>query len=164
MIYIVVLLFSSLSWADAIEMPSEDCPAGATGTASHAGAWCTPNSCETVSDCEGGDSCIEYPLCVEESEIPCGGMAMDTSCFVTKREAFGPCNDDGSCAQGTCETELVCVNEDAVGSPSKEEGCSGCATGSQNSGLGLLFITALVLLRRTTRISDGQQNSVDKNA
>ena len=142
----MILIFSfvlSTAMADAIEMPSDDCPNGSYGYASHAGAWCQAGTCEATSECEQGQTCEEYSLCVEETEVPCGGMAQDTSCFVTKLEAFGPCNDDGSCDRGSCETAKRCVypaSED-TGAVSKNESCGRCSTTPSNTGLGLLLLT-----------------------
>jgi hypothetical protein len=157
----LVMIFSSLAFADAVEMPPPECPVGSYGTSSHAGSWCQASTCESTSDCEAGENCQEHSLCIEESEVPCGGgwNPPDTAeeCLVTKLEAFGPCNSDGSCDQGTCITDMRCVDPDELnsegdsGSP-KEDSCGGCSTGSSRTVMGLSFLVlAGVLISRKQR-------------
>jgi hypothetical protein len=154
MFYAIALL-TSIASADVVMEPPE-CPTGAYGKSSHAGAWCAPDSCESNDDCETGEACQEYSMCIEESEIPCGGMDIDTAeeCTITKTEVFGPCNPGDSCDQGTCMTELVCINPDELesdgdsGEP-KEDSCGGCSTGTGSLvGVSVLLVAGILLGRR----------------
>ena len=157
MISLLFFWFTSLSWADAIDIPLTNCPAGSKLTSSHAGTWCEPQICEVrTSTCKASEICSEYALCVTETQIPCGGRAYnDPNCFVTKKEAFGPCDTDETCQQGSCETALRCTpkpekqktkNNTQTKNPTSS--CAGCNTSPPITAMGLILLFPFVFVRR----------------
>ena len=78
---LVFSLFFSVAMADAIEMFPDECPNGSGPYNSHAGSWCQASTCESTSECEDGDTCEEYALCVTESEVPCDSCDWGCECL-----------------------------------------------------------------------------------
>jgi MYXO-CTERM domain-containing protein len=153
---ILAALLSLPAHADVVNPPPEDCPSGAVGTAGHGGEWCTPDPC-VDGQCALGTTCETTGLCVLEEERPCGGQSSGTPCTFVYREAFGPCDDDGACDEGTCVTDEYCVDEagedtadgdtDTPTSPDEGSGCS-CSTGAGASMVFLLGLLPLLWIRR----------------
>lgn len=136
------LLLSMRAHADAISPPPEDCPSGSIGTASHVGQWCTPHLC-AEQPC-GDRTCETTGLCVLEEERDCGGQT-GSPCTFTYREAFGPCELDTDCTEGTCVTDDYCVE------PAKADTGCGCSSAGGASMVFLLGLLPLAGARRRQR-------------
>jgi len=136
----MIWLLSTLAFADAIPMEPE-CPTGARGVSSHAGAWC---------DLVDAEAC----LCVVEDEVACGGRRpIDAEpCTISRKKVTGECGPDGACAEGTCAKAEACATATPEPEPEAEpkaeapkdedEGCSHVPL-SGLAGLALLGLAAL---------------------
>ena len=142
-----LLLVASLAWADAVDMPPDNCPTGAEGTSSHSGTWCIPTECSSDDECSDTPcSEQEIGLCVEtEEDVSCGGWMPDTGepCTFTRRTAHGTCTEQSDCAVGTCEFDRRCANSIA----SRCAGCSSSPSGWAGALLGGLITLIAVRLR-----------------
>ena len=150
----LLLIFSAVASADAVELEPENCPSGSYGTSSHAGAWCQEHTCDVESDCPEGFSCESTFVCVDVYETSCGGDRIDTGpCSVTVREVLGACQSDDDCSRGSCVTDLHCVDPGAeIDSDEFNGDCSGCSQGGLAGGLAsVLGVLGFALLSRRRR-------------
>ena len=128
---ILLLIFSSLVFADAIGIPNDkDCPAGSRLYASHEGVWCVLTVCESDDDCYEGEFCQSVALCVSE------GKVVD-SC------------DENICSVGECMTDNRCVTQDGSTNMQTTSGCAGCSS-TKFSGLFSIFIFGVIAFFRQT--------------
>ncbi len=105
LLLILVVLVPALARADVIGPPPSRCPAGSVGDSSHAGSNCSPTTCGSNGDCEGGHVCVEQGLCVQTWDGWSHGHNFQVDHAVTT------CSDDGGCPpDATCETEKRCVS------------------------------------------------------
>lgn len=148
----LVLLLSALAWADAIDMPPDDCPNGSQGSSSHCGTFCFPTVCDPAAppstvgqpssslQCGEGESCeAQVGLCVEKSTGPatCGRMpeGIDNP-QVERHDAKGTCSSNSDCESGQeCLIAARCVKPSRLGAI-----CPFAA--SVPLGLGLLGLAA----------------------
>jgi len=138
-VLLATLILSMPARADVVGPAPEDCPSGWSGTANHNGGWCVPRTCDEQA-CELGTTCETVRRCVVEEDRPCAGHAAGAPCTLVHREAFGPCETDTDCDQGTCVTGRYCVE------PAKAGGCCNRSKGA--SMVFLLGLLPLVLRRR----------------
>jgi len=90
--------------ADVVGPPPERCPPGSVGDTSHAGPTCTPITCTSALDCELGDVCVDFGLCVEMVDGWSHGYQFQME------HALTTCDEGGLCPPGaTCETARRCV-------------------------------------------------------
>ena len=148
----IIFLLSSFAWADAINIPENpNCPPGSSLHTSHAGTWCQATTCTDDSECSNGLSCIGVSLCVESSEVPCGGMVPDSgACTVEKDEALGTCESQSDCSSGECETAMRCADPEALENSKEDEADSGCSVIQQSTTAGVLLsvLTLMAFGRR----------------
>lgn len=132
--------------ADVAMPPPTDCPAGSAGDSCHAGPFCAPRSCahRDFGECPSGSRCQPVALCVIEEG--CGGRLVPGEPVDKWPKVVGLCDDEGGCAQGTCQRPYGCVAEES----------SGCAVSDRATprtglvGLALLFVLGLVAISRQT--------------
>jgi MYXO-CTERM domain-containing protein len=142
--WLAALWMAGLALADVVNPPPEDCPSGAIGQSGHIGEWCAPHVC-AERPCADDQTCETTGLCVVEEEVDCGGMTdPNNPCTFLKREAFGACEVDADCDQGTCITDDYCVDEGKVGGGD----LCGCSSTGGASFVVLLALLPLGLRRR----------------
>ena len=163
------LLGTSLAWADVVNPPPEDCPAGTQGSTCHGGPHCAPVDCGAAG-CKDGLECREVKYCA--GVVNCAGMLMpdeDPSQYDTDA-IYTTCDADESCDMGTCQAFKVCIEPavvptddtattpddtgpvaDAAPAAEKETDAGGAVTGTkddENDGCntGVVFGTLASLL------------------
>ncbi len=99
----LILLVTSLAWADAIGMPPDDCPEGSVGRSSHCGEVCVPTHCDlSASQCRA-----EAPVCEAGVGVCVEKQLQDESCG---RMPTGPANPmvEVQIARGSCKEPADC--------------------------------------------------------
>ena len=123
------LLFVSPAFADAVSDPPADCPEGSVGEFCHGPPQCSPLLCTTDADCEGGGTCVEKQLCIQE--IGCSGGWFGDGAPPLEQNVTATCDAAGACPLGgTCTPTKVCVGGSGAGSG------SGAGAGSGAGGDG----------------------------
>lgn len=120
---VAFVLAPSLTRADAIMSPPEDCAPGSEAMSSHWGQWCEDTTCASDSDCPAffdlragtplprvcrstsvcvphGTSAATGPRTLESFRGPYRGPG---------RRVTGTCAPDGTCREGICDTAARCV-------------------------------------------------------
>ncbi len=137
--------------ADAVPSPPKDCPPGARGETNHMGPYCGPAECKSNEECNSGQKCVFYPLCVHRwtNHSPRGNSYT--------AQVKGPCKE-GQCDQGdACESKPHCVPSGTPTASSDTKSGKSCAIapstrapdGASMGGLALLV--AAMVARRARR-------------
>jgi len=103
-LWLGLFLLPAPASADVVGPPPERCPFGSIPDTSHAGPTCTPAACTSALDCEIGQVCVEYGLCVESVNGFSHGYSFQME------HALTACGEGGTCPpSATCVTDRRCV-------------------------------------------------------
>ncbi|MDI1451750.1 MYXO-CTERM sorting domain-containing protein [Polyangium sp. 6x1] len=124
------LLAAAPASADVLSDPPTDCTEGSVGSLCHGPPHCAPLSCATDADCEGGGTCVEKQLCIEQ--IGCSGGWVGDGAPPAETNVTSACDAAGACPMGgTCTPTKVCIGGTQAGSGS---GAGGSGAGSGAGG------------------------------
>jgi hypothetical protein len=125
---LVFALFGAEARADVVGSPPDDCTEGTQGTTCHGGPYCQPRACTTDTDCDGGATCKELPLCT--GTINCAGHIPSNANphDYDQPKIEGACPNGNECTAGAvCQKQKVCVGGTSDSGAHSSATAGGCA-------------------------------------
>ena len=146
---LLALSFPAFASADVVGPDPTDCPLGSRGASCHGMEYCAPQTCTTSATCGAGEICQSRDLCMSSGS--CGGL-MGPDAAPPPPVPFVTATCSGTCAEGTCETVLVCVPDGTPpGTGGAGCGCRVSGPGTPLLGLGALGLIGLFFVARRRR-------------